>query len=162
MFDATTVARFWAKVDKQGPIPEGHPELGPCWLWTAAKNREGYGKFGINRTWISAHQIAYELLVGPIPEGLELDHLCQVPACVKVIADQFGPAHLEPVTHRENVLRGRSAAASHARKAHCPKGHPYDAVNTYRSPDGHRHCRTCGRNAVQRYKKRRRETDFIG
>jgi hypothetical protein len=82
--------RFWPKVCKTET----------CWLWTAFKNRDGYGRFnaGGNQP-VLVHRFAYELLVGPIAEGLELDHLCRVRACVR-------PEHLEPVPHRENLRRG--------------------------------------------------------
>jgi hypothetical protein len=115
--------RFWAKVRKTET----------CWLWTANLNNSGYGLFwvaGVDDK-VPAHRIAYELLIGPIPEGLTIDHLCRVRACVR-------PDHLEPVTHRENMLRGK-----HARKMHCPKGHPYDVRNTFITRRGHRECRAC-------------------
>jgi hypothetical protein len=142
MFDATTVVQFWAKVDK-GEI---------CWLWTG-RTRSGYGTFKIDGRWKMASRVAYMLLVGPIPEGLELDHIkangCTSTLCVKAIADEHGPAHLEPVTHRENMLRGtRNPCASNARKTHCSQGHPFDAEHTYiRHRDGQerRECRTCKR-----------------
>jgi hypothetical protein len=92
---------FWAKVNKDGPLSAHRPDLGPCWLWTAAHHR--YGIFQPEKGNQLAHRIAYEMLVGPVPEGLELDHLCRVTLCVN-------PAHLEPVTHRENVRRGKSVA----------------------------------------------------
>jgi hypothetical protein len=84
-----------------------------------------------------AHRVAYELLVGPIPDGMHLDHLCRTPACVN-------PAHLEPVTPRVNSLRGVSFSAVNATKETCPAGHPYSADNTYLSPTKrNRLCRTC-------------------
>lgn len=128
--------RFWPKVDKDGPIPEHRPELGPCWVYSGGKmgNASGrlvrpYGSFDNQ----CAHRVAYELLVGLIPDGLELDHLCRNPACVN-------PAHLEPVTHAENMRRGERAM-----KTHCPQGHAYDEANTYRIRSGGRQCRTCVR-----------------
>jgi hypothetical protein len=87
--------------------------------------------------------------MGPIPEGMTLDHVkangCTSTACVKAIADEHGPAHLEPVTNRENVLRSDSISARNARKTHCPQGHPYDEANTYVSRQGGRNCRACHR-----------------
>lgn len=85
-----------------------------------------------------AHRFAYELLVGPIPTGLTLDHLCRRPACVN-------PSHLEPVSLRDNILRGEGPVALGARVTHCPQGHPYDLFNTYIDPSGTRRCRTCHR-----------------
>lgn len=119
--------RFWPRVDKQD---DG------CWLWTATLDSDGYGSLWVQGTMVSTHRFAYELLVGPIPDGLTLDHLCRVRRCVN-------PDHLEPVTHRENTLRGESFAAANAAKTRCPRGHPYDDENTYVDGDGGRHCRTC-------------------
>lgn len=92
-------SRFWLRVHKTDD----------CWLWTSTLRR-GYGRFWIAPgRFVPAHRFAYELLVGPIPEGLELDHLCRNPACVN-------PAHLDPVTHRENVRRGKRGATWRVRK----------------------------------------------
>ncbi|HJT99697.1 MAG TPA: HNH endonuclease signature motif containing protein [Actinomycetes bacterium] len=134
----TAADRFWKKVNREGPVPEHRPELGPCWLWTGATALSGYGRFtlgGAHGPIVQAHRFAYELLVGPIPAGLELDHLCAMPPCVN-------PAHAEPVTGAENNRRSRSRSAENLRKTHCPQGHPYDQANTYWYR-GHRHCRTC-------------------
>lgn len=83
-----------------------------------------------------AHRVAYELLIGPIAAGLELDHLCRTHACVN-------PAHLEPVTGQVNLLRGVGFPATNAAKTHCPQGHEYTAENTYWSKKGQRGCRAC-------------------
>lgn len=117
---------FWRMVNKNGPVPDYAPHLGPCWLWTGKKMSKGYGNFHIPvvsgrppavdrripRTTINAYQFAYEDLVGPVPKGLELDHLCRVPACVN-------PAHLEPVTHQENMDRAFAANADRYGCPHC-------------------------------------------
>lgn len=142
MAKATPEQRFWAKVDKT--------EI--CWLWTGAKMPNGYGSFSVNGRTIYAHRFAYELLIGPIPEGLPLDHVkangCTSKLCVKAIADERGLAHLEPVTHRENLLRGPTTqAATNITKTHCPQGHPYDEANTEHQR-GQRLCRTCRRKAA--------------
>lgn len=117
--------RFYAKVDKGGQ----------CWLWTGAINGHGYGHIKIAGRMQYAHRVAYELEVGPIPDGLVLDHLCRNRSCVN-------PDHLEPVPHRANVLRGEGATASHARQESCKRGHPFDAANTY-AWNGRRICRAC-------------------
>lgn len=88
------------------------------------------------------HRLAYAWLVGQIPAGLTLDHLCRNTVCVN-------PLHLEPVTHRVNVLRGQSGVAANARKTGCPQGHPFDEINTYHYR-GQRHCRTCRAEANRR------------
>lgn len=98
------VRRFWSKVDKCGPLPLWAPFLGRCWLWTGAPTNQGYGHLKIRGLWVKAHRLAYEMLVGPVPDGLELDHLCRVRLCVR-------PSHLEPVTHAENVARAPSRRA---------------------------------------------------
>jgi hypothetical protein len=98
----------------------------PCILWTGLLNEDGYGKRGSRL----AHRVAYEEQVGPIPEGLEMDHLCRVRNCVNV-------QHLEPVTHQENCRRGIHWSS---KKTHCPKGHPLDYH--WR---GKRLCSTCRR-----------------
>lgn len=125
--------RFWPKVDAAGP----------CWEWTACKNHLGYGQIGLGRRDQGlgmAHRVAYELLVGPIPEGLELDHLCRNPSCVN-------PDHLEPVTHAENMRRAPyDAPASKRAKTHCLQGHPYSGENLYVNPKGSRECRACRKN----------------
>lgn len=108
-----------------------------CWEWTASKTENGYGHFRLDGRLVLAHRLAYEWLVGPIPVGLTLDHLCRVRHCVR-------PDHLEPVTNRENILRGESfSGRACAGKTHCPAGHPYDEANTYLDPRGWRNCRVC-------------------
>lgn len=145
--------RFWLKVDKAGPVPEHNPSLGPCWLWTAAADSNGYGTFKVGVKMVGAHRVAYELLVGPIPDGFHIDHLCRVRACVN-------PAHLEPVTSRENTLRGVGFSAVNARKTHCPQGHQFTPENTYTQSDGRRRCRKCrqatNRASSRRYRESRR------
>lgn len=141
----TVEERFDAKweVDESG-----------CWLWTASTDNAGYGCFGVkderSACWrtVRAHRLAYETAVGPIPDGLVLDHLCRVRNCVN-------PDHLEPVTSGENVLRGDTITARCAATTHCPQGHPYDEKNTYHNPAGFRACRTC---LAERDRRRNRRT----
>ena len=112
-------------------------ETSGCWLWTAATQSDGYGQFWLSPRVQLAHRVAYELLVGPIPEGLELDH---VRARGRIHRHCVNPAHLEPVTKLENQARGKKAT-----KTHCKRGHEFTPENTYRRPRGGRACRTCVR-----------------
>ena len=122
-----------------------------CWLWTGSLNLGGYGLFkrpSPERVGV-AHRYAYEVLVGPIPEGLNLDHLCRVRNCVN-------PRHVEPVTQRENIMRGESIVARAAAATHCPSGHPYAGDNVYVNQQGYRYCRACRRAHTAATRRRNR------
>lgn len=133
------MVRFFQKIQVLGEAD--------CWLWTGAKTVSGYGYFVRNesgqRFSARAHRLAYELLVGPVPEELVIDHLCRNKSCVN-------PAHLEVVTQRENIMRGEAPSAVNARKTHCLNGHLLSDVNVYVSPRGDRTCRACRREAARR------------
>lgn len=131
----TATDRWWAKVNRDGPISKLRPDLGCCWLWTASPDKRGYGWIKINDKQVGAHRFGYELLVGPIPDGLDLDHLCNVPICVN-------PMHLDPCTHAENNAR------KVARTTHCKRGHAFEPDNYYTVSNGRglsRRCKTCRR-----------------
>ena len=113
----------------------------PCITWQGARQPNGYGKLGRNGHTILAHRYAYETQIGPVPEGLELDHLCSNRACVEV-------QHLEPVTRAENVRRAAVRNYSPA----CPHGHVRTPENTY-VYRGYTYCRTC--NAESHARRRR-------
>ncbi len=140
----TAVERFWAKVDRRGPYE--------CWPWLGSISAAGYGPFRTNGYHL-AHRFAYGLLVGPIPEGYQVDHDCHNKAAAVGLCTGgssclhrrcCNPAHLEAVTGRTNTLRSLAPSALNAVKTHCPNGHPYDDVNTYRDRKGRR-CRACAR-----------------
>lgn len=114
---STVVERFWDKVD----------QTSDCWNWVGAVSGHGYGNFKAGPRYAMAHRFAYELLVGSIPEGLQIDHLCRNRRCVN-------PDHLEPVAARENVRRGETPLANRLRSAqmtHCHRGHPRTPQNLY-------------------------------
>ena len=134
------VAQFAAYVDKGGPIPAGRPDLGPCWIWTRNLSSGGRGYISLSTgAEAPAYRWAYEHFVGPIPAGLEPDHLCRNRACVNY------ESHLELVTHRVNTLRGESPPARFARRTACSKSHEFTPENTFVRADGSRGCRTCDR-----------------
>ena len=148
--DARALARFMAKVDRGGD----------CWLWLAGRNNGGYGSFGLRGKYALAHRVSYEHFIGPIPDGMTIDHLCHNDdlacagdhscphrACVN-------PAHLEAVTQRTNDRRGHGLTAMRARQTHCKRGHEFTLANTI--PDnGGRRCRTCNIE----WQRRRHSTD---
>ncbi len=140
-----------------------HVEMEPnsgCWLWTGRWSEDGYGRSARresdgkshNRM---AHRVSYEMLVGKVPHGMFLDHLCRTRCCVN-------PMHLEPVTNRENVIRGRFPSMVKERLSkitHCPKGHEYTQDNTYiRIFNGYK-CRQCMicRNSRDKSRDRKKE-----
>lgn len=116
-----------------------------CWLWTGAPDKDGYGRVQVDRRTCRVHRVVYEMFFGAIPDGLVIDHLCRVRNCVN-------PNHLEPVTDRENLLRGETFNAANAAKETCIHGHPFDEANTHICPRGFRRCRACRRKATARWR----------
>ena len=141
--------RFWAKVEKTEA----------CWNWLGSLTSDGYARFATgHRSEVKAYRWAYERCVGPIPDALQLDHLCSNRRCVN-------PAHLEPVTARVNVLRSRSFVAVNAAKTTCDNGHSYEPDNLYVVPTtGERRCLECkrrqGREAAMRLRAKRRSPNY--
>lgn len=140
------VIRFWQKVERTES----------CWIWHGTLAAHSYGQLSVDGRNVIAHRFAYELLRGPIPAGLQIDHLCRNPRCVN-------PDHLEPVTAKENILRSNAPSAVLARRTHCNNGHPFTPDNIYwhNRPNGQRHrmCRTCAlaKQKALNERKRKRE-----
>ncbi len=126
-------------------IPE--PNSG-CWLWIAARDGNGYGCLWDGRRVRPAHILSFEAFRGSVPAGTELDHTCRTLCCVN-------PDHLEPVSHRENVLRGAGLTAKYAKRTHCKNGHEFTEMATRPGRMGRR-CRACeslyARNYIRRKK----------
>lgn len=135
-----TPEQFWQQVSKC--------DTG-CWLWNGRKNGDGYGIFIYGKEQM-AHRVAYILASRDVPAGKCLDHLCRNRSCVN-------PAHLEPTTWRENILRGQGLAANEARSTHCKYGHEFNSANTMHRKDGGRFCRACGRRREKEYKARQKQ-----
>lgn len=127
MIGIAELDRFWSKVDASGD----------CWEWQASKYWNGYGQAKLNGRGMNAHRVAWLILRGEIANGLQLDHLCRNRSCVN-------PDHMEPVSRRENILRGISPVAVNFHRFQCKNGHPFDLDNT-KMLSGNRRCVKCNR-----------------
>jgi hypothetical protein len=148
-FTNKDIARFWEKVNKDGPVLAHVAHLGPCWIWTAYRKERGYGQFRVGGRSVSAHRIAVALDGKPIPDGMHVCHHCDNPSCVN-------PAHLFLGTNQDNCVdagkKGRLGTCN-KKKTRCPRGHEYTKANTFTDPRGRRQCRECDRDAHrQKYK----------
>lgn len=121
---------------------------GPCWVWWGGRTSAGYGQITIKGRPIPAHRFVYEMLVGPIPRGLVLDHICRNTSCLN-------PDHLEPVTVGENLRRGFGVMAVNAKKTHCIRGHAFTPDNTLVTSH-QRRCITCSRARHAEYRARKK------
>lgn len=139
MYPPDSQERFWAKVNKGAT----------CWEWTGTTAGRGYGSLTIRQRTKYAHRVSYELCVGPIPDGLEIDHLCKNILCVN-------PDHLEAVTHWENNRRSGSISARQMRQTHCKRGHEFTPENTYIQPPNMRSCKTCRIACYRKWNARRK------
>lgn len=124
-----------------------------CWLWNGFVAPTGYGRVKIHYKFRHAHRVIYELLVEEISEDLVLDHLCRNRQCVN-------PNHLEPVTVKENIMRGVGLASINAKKTHCKRGHAFDEGNTY-TLKNKRYCRICERAKTKRLRQQKRESSHV-
>jgi hypothetical protein len=135
--DVAVLAQAEERLAKRKQID---PETG-CWVYTGHRDADGYGKIWIAGKTCRVHRVSYQLLIGPIPPGLQLDHLCRVRPC-------FNPAHLEPVTNEEN---SRRSGLNQRPRTHCPRGDEYTEENTYRDRKGYGSCRTCRKRVSDYY-----------
>ncbi len=149
MIDATTSPVLQARVmARMVERDTGYPT--PCWVSDRCRTNMGYTKMSADGRLDLTHRVAYRAFRGEIPEGLVLDHLCRVRSCCR-------PDHLEPVTHRENLVRGETITAREVAQTECLRGHPFSPENTYLRPDRHgRVCRRCRDEATARSRARRR------
>lgn len=138
---------IWQKTDRSGD----------CWVWTAGKNAKRYGQICLydkqtrRQFSFKAHRVSYEAVHGKIPDGLQIDHLCKNPSCIR-------PSHLEAVSARTNNIRSTSPTSILAQKTHCMRGHPLSGENLHIRPNGNRACKLCQRWLQRRWRARGAKT----
>lgn len=140
--DLSPLSRIWKRLE-QGPDKYVMSVAGFCWLWTGGLTGAGYGQISVDGSKVYVHRLVYSEMIGPIPDGLVIDHRCEVRNCCN-------PGHLEAVSRWENTLRGRSPMAAKAKQVKCHRGHLFDEANTYRSARGTRRCRRCHADGERR------------
>lgn len=129
-------ARFWAKVDKNGPVPAHMPNLGKCWVWKGSTKGYGYGQFYCPKS-VKAHRYSWGIHNSKVSSKIFVLHRCDNRLCVN-------PSHLFLGNNSDN-MRDCAKKKRHinTKKTHCIRGHAFDSENTYFYPDGHRGCRAC-------------------
>lgn len=138
--NVTQEERVWSAIDSS---------VDGCWVWSRGTNNRGYGVIWFDGRKQLAHRVIYTMVVGPIPDGMVIDHLCRNTRCVR-------PDHLEAVTQLVNIARGYSPPNLNSRKTHCPAGHAYTESNTRYNKHGYRECRECKRRRNREAKARRK------
>lgn len=132
--------------------PAAEQGINDCLIWNGARSKAGYGQKRVNGKLEYTHRLAAERRFGPIPEGMQVDHLCRNRAC-------YNPAHLEIVTQQENVRRGEAGQHKKAlrQRQHCGRGHELTPENVYLTRSGARECRTCKNEWQREYRRQKRE-----
>lgn len=126
-----------------------------CIEWEGTIDVDGYGRQNVNGKWCQAHRLAWESVNGPIPDGMQIDHVCRNRRCIN-------PAHLELVTRKENILRGVGPTAINACKLFCKRGHALSGDNLRMRPNGSRECKECSRLRWRQYRLRKIEAGTWG
>jgi|SRR6266436_10149715 len=149
IFTSEEARDFWTKVDMNGPKKPWMRKR--CWIWRAFLTKKGYASITFRSKKTYAHILSYLIHIGPIGEGLEIDHKCRTTNCIR-------PSHLQAITHRENMLRGNTIVTMQTARTHCPKNHPLSGENLYVYA-GKRGCFICRREQSNSYNKLHRKSE---